>query len=84
MQDYRKRLQDERQATEAARATVQELEAKVHDQEIAAAQSADSALGEVRLLHAPKAIQVQSADTHAHTAVWWMILDGHTMSFKKP
>ena len=60
MQDYRRRLQDERQATEAARARVQELEIQVHDQEAAAAQSAHSALAEVRSLHAPKSTTTQS------------------------
>ena len=53
VQDYRRKLQEERQATEAAKARVQELEAQMHDQQAAAAQSADSALVEVCFLYAP-------------------------------
>ena len=48
MQDLRKKLQEERQAKEAAITKAQTFAAEAHNQQAAAAQSADHALAQVR------------------------------------
>lgn len=50
MQELRKKLQEQRQAADAARAQAQEAEARLSQHQSAAAQVADSALAQVRAL----------------------------------